>query len=131
MVDKLHALPGHRSKFSEFFKIIDHLYPKSTIKKQIDQAATQVEGARNFGVTGSTLRKAGSQNRSITRRNLSPEKAEEPTRPAVGKPAAPKKLRNGSNSLVRRYNTLDTDAKQAINETFLINVKARRNQLTV
>ena len=39
--------------------------------------------------------------------------------------------RQNSNSLVRRFDCLNQDVKNAINESFIFNVKARRNHITV
>lgn len=36
IIDKLFVLPGHRSKFIEFFKVVDQLYPKSIIMKTLE-----------------------------------------------------------------------------------------------
>ncbi len=38
IINDLHVLPGHRSKLTDFFRIIDSLYPKSTIGRTIEQA---------------------------------------------------------------------------------------------
>lgn len=34
-------MPGHRQKFSDFFKIMDQLYPRSNLKKTIEAAYKQ------------------------------------------------------------------------------------------
>lgn len=38
LIEKLHALPGHKSKFLEFFKVIEHLYPRNAIQKTLEHA---------------------------------------------------------------------------------------------
>jgi hypothetical protein len=38
LIEKLHALPGHKSKFFEIFRVIEHLYPRNAIQKTLEHA---------------------------------------------------------------------------------------------
>ena len=39
VIEKLFVLPGHSQKFTEFFKVIDQLYPKAVVLKTLETAS--------------------------------------------------------------------------------------------
>ena len=52
LIEKLHALPGHKSKLNEFFKVIEkvitiiktiQLFPKNAIIKTLESAGVKIE----------------------------------------------------------------------------------------
>ena len=70
--------------------------------------------------------------KSQTRRNISPTAKIVPATRNVERVArSNSKTGSRNSSMVRKYNQLEAGAKQAINETFLLNVKARKNRVSV
>mmetsp|Transcript_9405 Transcript_9405/g.8907 ORF Transcript_9405/g.8907 Transcript_9405/m.8907 type:complete len:154 (+) Transcript_9405:250-711(+) len=50
LIEKMYLLPGHKSKLQEFFKVIEHLYPRTAIAKTIESAQkeSQIQELKNY-----------------------------------------------------------------------------------
>ena len=118
IISNLDCLPGHKSRFEDLFTKIEsvslrnlkllQMYPKQNIQKMIDHAGKATSGDLSVVSIATTQQQVSRSKDRGSNERLT---------------------RNQSTSLGRKFTGLDPMAKSAINESFLLSVRACKVQV--